>query len=160
MAFDAVAISTRRATNDGVRKLKFSVVLTTRHQFLTHWGSVTRICVSKWQSFVRVPCRLSVAKPLPETVLINCRWDPYEQISVIFETWYLCITFFQENEFENVVCKISSFCSGLDLAVAGELTRHVRFEKRWRNVNGLNGLTLIFYGLTHCPLGDAVVILN
>ena len=45
-------------------------------------------------------------KPLPESMLTYCQWDPWEQFLVNFNQ--NTNNFFQENAFENAVCKIAS----------------------------------------------------
>ena len=57
-----------------------------------------------WALVHGMACRLSGAKPLPESLLTYCQLEPWEQISVKFEL--KCKIFVHENAFENVVCEM------------------------------------------------------
>ena len=46
--------------------------------YMRHWAEPALVQV--------MACRLFGAEPLPEPVLAYCKWDPYEQISVKFES--------------------------------------------------------------------------
>ena len=66
--------------------------------------SATYMCQRTGPSLVQVmACRLFGAKPLPEPKLVYCQLDPWEQVSVKFESEFY--PFIQENAFENVVCQ-------------------------------------------------------
>ena len=75
----------------------------TGYSFITSSPLVSHIRVSELVSIVTACC-LFGAKPYPEPMLVHCKWDSREQISVKFEfeIWN-SITFIQENAFENVV---------------------------------------------------------
>ena len=54
-------------------------------------------------------CRLVGAKPLSESLLDYCQLDPYEHISMKFETKYN--NFIDKNAFENAVWKMAAILS-------------------------------------------------
>ena len=51
-------------------------------------------------------CRSSGAMPLPQQMMTYCQLDPYTLQTYVSEIWMLSV---QENAFENIVCKFSSF---------------------------------------------------
>ena len=54
-------------------------------------------------------CRLVGAKPLSESLLDYCQFDPCEHISMKFET--KCNNFIDKNAFENAVWKMAAILS-------------------------------------------------
>ena len=72
----------------------------------TIWCQITRSSMCQV-----VTCRLFVTRPLPEPMMPYCPLDPYEAISVKFDSKYI---YFNKVHSEMFSAKCRSFCSGLN----------------------------------------------
>ena len=84
------------------------------YKFLTHWGRVTHICISKL-AIIGSDNGLSpeCAKPLSEPVLEYVNWTLGNKLQWNFN--WNSNSLIAENTFENVVCECCSFRLGLNV---------------------------------------------